>query len=211
MIARAMARKANALVKLGDLEGAIHWYNKSLTENRTADTLKRLNDTERELKERRQREYEDPAKAEEARELGNGAFRDQKYPEAVQHYTEAIKRNPRDHRTYSNRSACYTKLTAFQEALKDAEKCIELAPAFAKGYTRKGAVQFFMREYEKALATYQTGLEHDPENEELKGARAFRLGAHAMTDGFSVCVCNLAALWGLGETNARTPCPTQMG
>lgn len=175
MIARAMARKGNALVKLDDLEQAIASYQKSLMEHRTADTLKRLNETEKELRERRQLAYEDPAKAEEARELGNTAFRDQKYPEAVGHYTEAIKRNPRDHRTYSNRSACYTKLTAFPEALKDAEKCIELAPAFAKGYTRKGAVQFFMKDHEKALATYQAGLAFDPDNEELKGALPARI------------------------------------
>lgn len=68
---------------------------------------------------------------------------------------------------YSNRAACYTKLGALPEGLKDAEKCIELDPTFPKGYTRKGAVQFFMKEYEKALETYQEGLKHDRNNPEL--------------------------------------------
>lgn len=68
---------------------------------------------------------------------------------------------------YSNRAACYTKLGALPEGLKDAEKCIELDPTFSKGYTRKGAVQFFMKEYDKALETYQEGLKHDPSNQEL--------------------------------------------
>lgn len=76
------------------------------------------------------------------------------------------------YQAYSNRAACYTKLGALPEGLKDAEKCIELDPTFSKGYTRKGAVQFFMKEYEKALDTYQEGLKHDPNNQELlDGAR----------------------------------------
>lgn len=68
---------------------------------------------------------------------------------------------------YSNRAACYTKLGALPEGLKDAEKCIELDPTFAKGYTRKGAAQFLMKDYDKALETYQAGLKHDPNNQEL--------------------------------------------
>lgn len=68
---------------------------------------------------------------------------------------------------YSNRAACYTKLGALPEGLKDAEKCIELDPTFAKGYTRKGAAQFLMKDYDKALETYQAGLKHDPHNQEL--------------------------------------------
>lgn len=59
---------------------------------------------------------------------------------------------------YSNRAACYTKLGALPEGLKDANKCIELDPAFVKGYSRKGAIQFFMKEYDKALETYQVML-----------------------------------------------------
>jgi stress-induced-phosphoprotein 1 len=50
LIARALARKGTALVKLGRLEEAVGVYNKSLTEHRTADTLKKLNEAEKTLK-----------------------------------------------------------------------------------------------------------------------------------------------------------------
>ena len=168
IIAKAMTRKGNALVKQGKLEAAIDTYQRSLTEHRTADTLKRLNDTEKALKDAATAAYLDPVKGEEARERGNAFFKDQKFPEAVKEYSEAIARNPNDHKAYSNRSASYTKLAAFNEALKDAEKCIELEPTFAKGYTRKGHVQFFTKSYDDAVETYTEGLKHDPNNEELK-------------------------------------------
>ena len=168
VIAKAMTRKGNALVKQGELEAAIDTYQRSLTEHRTADTLKRLNDTEKKLKDAQQAAYLDPVKGDEARERGNTFFKEQKFPEAVKEYTEAIARNPNDHKAYSNRSASYTKLTAFNEALKDAEKCIDIDPTFVKGYTRKGHVQFFTKQYDEALETYTEGLKHDPSNEELK-------------------------------------------
>ena len=168
IIAKAMTRKGNALVKQGKLEEAIDAYQRSLTEHRTADTLKRLNETEKALKDATKAAYLDPVKGEEARERGNAFFKDQKFPEAVKEYSEAIARNPDDHKAYSNRSASYTKLAAFNEALKDADKCIELDPTFVKGYTRKGHVQFFTKQYDEAVETYNEGLKHDPNNEELK-------------------------------------------
>jgi stress-induced-phosphoprotein 1 len=58
MIARALQRKGTALQKKGELEAAITAFSKSLTEHRTAETLKKLNDAERILKEKRQKEYE---------------------------------------------------------------------------------------------------------------------------------------------------------
>ncbi|KAK8710508.1 hypothetical protein V6N13_145828 [Hibiscus sabdariffa] len=99
----------------------------------------------------------------------------EKYPEAVKHYTESLRRNPKDPRVRSLipnlhtaiELHAYTKLGEMPEGLKDAEKCIELDPTFSKGYTRKGAIQFFMKEYDKALETYQEGLTHDPNNQEL--------------------------------------------
>ncbi|KAL6986073.1 Hsp70-Hsp90 organizing protein 3 [Sarracenia purpurea var. burkii] len=171
MIARALTRKGTALTKVAkcskDYEPAIETFQKALTEHRNPDTLKKLNDAEKAKKELEQREYFDPKIADEERERGNEFFKGQNYPEAVKHYSEAIKRNPNDPKAYSNRAACYTKLGAMPEGLKDAEKCIELDPTFAKGYSRKGAIQFFMKEYDKALETYQQGLKHEPQNQEL--------------------------------------------
>ncbi|PSR91560.1 Hsp70-Hsp90 organizing protein [Actinidia chinensis var. chinensis] len=171
MVARALTRKGTALVKMAkcskDYEPAIEAFQKALTEHRNPDTLKKLNDAEKAKKELEQQEYFDPKLADEEREKGNECFKEQKYPEAVKHYTEALKRNPNDPRVYSNRAACYTKLGAMPEGLKDAEKCIELDPTFVKGYSRKGAIQFFMKEYEKAMETYQEGLKHERQNQEL--------------------------------------------
>ncbi|KAK3158587.1 hypothetical protein QOZ80_2AG0139090 [Eleusine coracana subsp. coracana] len=171
MISRALTRKGTALAKLAkcskDFDVAIETFQKALTEHRNPDTLKKLNEAERAKKELEQQEYYDPKLADEEREKGNEMFKEQKYPEAIKHYTEALRRNPKDPRVYSNRAACYTKLGAMPEGLKDAEKCLELDPNFTKGYTRKGAIQFFMKEYDKAMETYQAGLKLDPNNQEL--------------------------------------------
>lgn len=170
-VAKALTRKGSAYVKLAkaakDYEPAIAAFNKALTEHRNPETLKKLNDAERAKKELEQQEYFDPELADKAREEGNEAFKKQLYPEAVKFYTEAIKRNPNDVRPYSNRAACYIKLTALPEALKDAEKCIAMDPNFVKGYVRKGAAQYFMKEYDKAIQTYQEGLRIEPRNQEL--------------------------------------------
>jgi len=170
IIAKAITRKGTALEKKGDIEAAIQTYTKSLTEHRHPDTLKKLKECEARLKKNTEEAYLSPELAEEEKTKGNDFFKNGDFPNAVKHYTEAIKRNPTDHKLYSNRSACYMKLVAFNEAKADAEKCIAIDPTFAKGYTRKAGVQYFMKEYNKAIETYQEGLDKcgDPNNEELK-------------------------------------------
>ncbi|GFS35515.1 stress-inducible protein [Actinidia rufa] len=94
-------------------------------------------------------------------------FKEQNYLEAVKHYAEAIKRNRNGLKAYRNGAACYIKLGAMPEGLKDAEKYIELDLSFARGYSTKGTIHFFMKEYDKALEMYQEGLKHEPRNQEL--------------------------------------------
>eukprot|EP00271_Cylindrocystis_brebissonii_P015448 TRINITY_DN38347_c0_g1_i1.p1 TRINITY_DN38347_c0_g1~~TRINITY_DN38347_c0_g1_i1.p1 ORF type:complete len:586 (+),score=186.26 TRINITY_DN38347_c0_g1_i1:283-2040(+) len=171
MVAKAYTRKGTAFVKIAktsqDYDLAIQAFNKALTEHRNPDTLKKLNEAEKAKKELEQQEYYNPELAEEEREKGNEFFKKHLYPDAVKCYSEAIRRNPKDVKAYSNRAASYTKLTALPEALKDANKCIELDPTFIKGYVRKGAAQFFMKEYDKAMEAYREGLKLDPNNQEL--------------------------------------------
>lgn len=57
----------------------------------------------------------------------------------------------------SNRSACYASKERYEEALADANKCVELKPDWAKGYSRKGVALFRLERFEDAKATYEKG------------------------------------------------------
>ena len=69
---------------------------------------------------------------------------------------------------YSNRSACYQKLMEWALALKDAETCVAMVPTFIKGWSRKAAIHYFLKEYHKAMDAYNEILKIEPDNEEAK-------------------------------------------
>ncbi|TPX57936.1 hypothetical protein SpCBS45565_g06587 [Spizellomyces sp. 'palustris'] len=163
IIARALGRMANAYMKKGDLDNAIKYYNKSLTEHRTPDILTKLKEVEK-LKATQEKEsYRNPQLADEAREKGNELFKESNFAEAVKYYTEAIKRNDADPRNYSNRAACYVKLMAFPEAEKDCDAALQLDPNFVKAYIRKAAILHAKRDYVKAIDMCNVAKEKDVE------------------------------------------------
>ncbi|KAK4701811.1 stress-induced-phosphoprotein 1, partial [Phenoliferia sp. Uapishka_3] len=161
VIAKAYARQGSAYLKMGDYENGINALNKSLTEHRTPDTLAKLKEAQTTKAENERLAYIDPVKADEARELGNVAFKSGDFATSVGHYAESIKRNPSDARGYTNRAAALTKLMALPDALKDAEKAIEVQPDFVKGYIRKSHVLFAMKEYGKAMSAIEEAAEKD--------------------------------------------------
>jgi len=172
LVARAYERIGNAKAKVGDLAGAIEAYDRSLVESHNDKVYKTKQDLVKKKKLQDEQNYVDPAKAAEEKEKGNELFKAGDFPTALKHYSEAIKRNPKDHVLYSNRAACYTKLMDFASGMKDVEKCLELEPKFAKAYSRKGAIQVFLKEYHKAMETYKVGLALEPDNQELKDGLA---------------------------------------
>ena len=92
------------------------------------------------LKKKLEEEYINPELADAEKAKGNELFKKGDFSAALKHYTEAIRRNPKDAKIYSNRAACFTKLMSFDLALKDCETAIELDPAFVKAYLRKAKV-----------------------------------------------------------------------
>nr|KAG5687174.1 hypothetical protein BaRGS_033061 [Batillaria attramentaria] len=141
LIAKAFARAGNACVKKEDYRTALTYFNKSLSEHRAEDVVKKAKEVEAKLKEQERLSYINPELAQQEKEKGNACFQKGDYPTAVKHYTEAIKRNPEDAKLFSNRAACYTKLMEFDLALKDSEQCIRLDPTFTLDGYRRAVVE----------------------------------------------------------------------
>mmetsp|Transcript_45486 Transcript_45486/g.142289 ORF Transcript_45486/g.142289 Transcript_45486/m.142289 type:complete len:559 (-) Transcript_45486:125-1801(-) len=174
LIARSFMRIGNAYKKQGQLDEAIRSYEDSLMEDRSEEVEKLLKQTRAAKKKAEAEAYLSPEKAEEARQEGNEFFKrgpaegPEMYAKAIEKYSEAMRRNPKDHVPYSNRAACYQKLMEWQLALKDADRCVEMEPTFVKGWSRKAGIHFYLKEYHKALDAYDRILKLEPANEEAK-------------------------------------------
>ena len=165
-LAKAIARKANALLQKGDHDAAIENFNKALLENQDHSIKMQLQKAQKVKKDAEAQAYIDPEKAEEHRVKGNALFKEGTYPAALKEYDEGLRRDPKSVAIYSNRCATYIKLMEFNTALKDADKCLELDPKFVKAYARKGTCHHFMKEYHKAMKAFEDGLKLDPQNKE---------------------------------------------
>jgi len=168
LIAKAYSRMGTAHRKKGDLQAAKIAFEKALTEHRTPDYRQSLSEVESAIKKKEEEAYINPELALEEKQKGNESFKKGAWADAVKSYSEAIRRNPQDSKIYSNRAACYTKLTAFDLALKDCDKSIELDPLFLKAYLRKGNVLKGMKQMQKAMDVYEKALEIAPDNDEAK-------------------------------------------
>lgn len=166
VIAKLMTRIASCLQKQKKYDEAIPLFKKALLEHRNAETLTKLQACEKEAKTAAEEAYFSVELSLKAKEEGNEHFKGQRYPDAIKCYDEAQKRNPKDHTVYSNRAAALLKLCAYEDAIRDCDKCIDIKPEFAKAYARKGHAYFFTKQYNKALSVYEEGLKVDETNQE---------------------------------------------
>ncbi|XP_054460099.1 stress-induced-phosphoprotein 1-like isoform X2 [Anoplopoma fimbria] len=83
------------------------------------------------------------------------------YSQAVDMFTEAIYCDPKDHRFYGNRSYCYWCLEQYSPALTDAQRSIQLAPDWPKGYFRKGCALMGLKRFSEAEAAMEQVLKLD--------------------------------------------------
>lgn len=109
--------------------------------------------------------------AEEFKQQGNAAFAGGDYAKAVEWFGKAIETSEQpNHVLFSNRSASYTSLKKFKEALDDARECVKINPGWAKGYNRVGAAEFGLGNLEDAEQAYKKALELDSGNKAAKDA-----------------------------------------
>ena len=94
----------------------------------------------------------------EQKTLGNEAFAAKDYQVAHTAFSTAIAMDDTNQVFFSNRSACSLKLGKKSAALTDAEKCVELAPEWPKGYSRLGAAQLANGNHTKSVDAYSKGI-----------------------------------------------------
>lgn len=99
---------------------------------------------------------------------GNAAFSAKDFTTAIDFFSQAIEVDAANHVLYSNRSACYASLKKFDQAVEDADKCIELKGDWAKGYSRKGAAKHGLGDLQGACDAYEKCLQLDPANAQAK-------------------------------------------
>ena len=99
-----------------------------------------------------------------AKDQGTEQFKLKNFDKAIEFYTQALTETPADHTIYGNRSAAYTNLKQYQQALDDGNKAIELKADWGKGYQRKGNALHGLGKLEDAIQTYEEGLKIEPAN-----------------------------------------------
>uniref|UniRef100_A0A674CLB2 Uncharacterized LOC115147486 n=1 Tax=Salmo trutta TaxID=8032 RepID=A0A674CLB2_SALTR len=137
-------------------------------------------------------------------EKGIQLFKQGQYSQAVDMFSEAIHCDPKDHRFFGNRSYCYWCLELYPSALSDAQKSIQLAPDWPKGYFRKGSALMGLKRYGEAERAMQQVLKLDQNCEEasieLFNCKVLQLMDLGFEEGQSVLL--------LEKFTTVSPCPS---
>jgi len=165
---KSLARKANALAKIGKFDESISTFKDAMLEDNDHGIKEQMKKVEKEKKEVDRLAFLSPEKGEENRLKGNEYFEKGEFREAIKEYNEGIRRDPENIKIYSNRCFAYIKVYDPPAALKDADKCLEMDPKMIKAWVRKGTIHQLMKEYHKAIAAYDNGLKIEPDNVDLK-------------------------------------------
>lgn len=96
------------------------------------------------------------------KEQANILFKEGKYNEAVDLYSEILNGDQENHFVLSNRSAALIKLGKYADALDDAVKCTKLKPEWGKAWGRLGAALHGQGKYDDALVAYNKANELEP-------------------------------------------------
>ncbi|XP_064086093.1 small glutamine-rich tetratricopeptide repeat-containing protein alpha-like [Macrobrachium nipponense] len=80
----------------------------------------------------------DKAEAEELKNKGNQLMREEIFTEALECYTKAISKDPRNAVYYCNRAAAHSKLNQHLDAIQDCKRALQIEPQYSKAYGRMG-------------------------------------------------------------------------
>jgi serine/threonine-protein phosphatase 5 len=114
---------------------------------------------------------EEQKKAEEFKTQGNAFFTQNKHPQAIDMYTEAIfcKVPPAKKAIYyCNRAFAHYRMESYAICVFDGCEAIKLDPSNIKGYFRRGQGYAMQRQLKNAVADFKTICKMQPANKEAR-------------------------------------------
>lgn len=154
--AKAHSRIALALFKLQRFEEAIQSYNTAIHLDPSNSEFPVHIST-----------VQKAWKASEQNVLGEEQLHKGKFQQAFVFFEKATELDPNCALYWSNICFVYIQLDQFDKALKAAENVISKRPSWHKGYQRKGEVYLAKGNNELAASAFATGLQIEPNNEQL--------------------------------------------
>lgn len=104
----------------------------------------------------------------ECKKEGEKCLKEEKYFEAMLHFTKGIKYDPHNPNIYFGRSEAFLRIQQFFYAIDDAKAVIRMLPKWPKGYLRKAEAESTAECFSEAVATLKKGLEENPDDTKLQ-------------------------------------------
>lgn len=103
--------------------------------------------------------------AEELKIRGNNLMKDERFQDALDCYTKAIKLDGNNPVYYCNRAAAHSRLNNHQATIEDCQAALKIEPSYSKAYGRLGLAYTSLKMYNEARTSYQKALELEPGNQ----------------------------------------------
>ena len=104
------------------------------------------------------------ALAKEEKGKGNRAFQEQRYDDAIRHFSACIAADPACAIYSRNRSAAHAARRDWAAAAADGLKATTLEPEWAKGWARRGAAAMGAGDFTDAREAYAKAAQLEPDN-----------------------------------------------
>ena len=132
----------------------------------------------------------DSNSVEEAKSLGNNAFKNGDFAMAIALYTHALELAARDgdtgiaHMVHANRSAAHARVGDYAAALDDADAAVALAPDWPRGHQRRGTALLRLGRARAALQAFTRAAELKPDDKDVASGLADARTALAAAQAF---------------------------
>ena len=101
---------------------------------------------------------------------GNALFKDEKFQEAVDFYTDALEIDKfhakANAKLFCNRAACYFKMGKYSETIDDCSSAVQLDKSYQKAFHRRALAFMETEAFDQAVKDYEQLVALDPQNKE---------------------------------------------